>query len=280
MVGDTGNGQGSGPRDGSGSGVTPAGKDTPATSASPPSSAPVQKGASPQSATPRRGARARAGKATRASRVASELRDLILRGDLPPGSKVHLDQLRERFGVSLSPMREAVSRLVADGIVVFEDQRGYRIAPVSRENLMEISQVRADVESLALRYAIAAADLDWESEILAALHRVNRTPRDNDDPDRFEAWEQAHSDFHQALISGCALPTLLRFCATLHLQTDRYRRLLLPGTAPDLDVAQEHAAIAEAAVARDTDRAAALLHDHIQRTGTMLAARIDPDLTD
>ena len=105
---------------------------------------------------------------------------MILRGDLPPGSKVHLDQLRERFGVSLSPMREAVSRLVADGIVVFEDQRGYRIAPVSRENLMEISQVRADVESLTLRYAIAAADLDWESEILAALHRVNRTPRDND----------------------------------------------------------------------------------------------------
>ncbi|MEQ3626966.1 MAG: FCD domain-containing protein [Celeribacter sp.] len=234
----------------------------------------------PPSRSSRRASRGSAGKATRASRVALELRDLILRGDLPPGSKVHLDQLRERFGVSLSPMREAVSRLVADGIVVFEDQRGYRIAPVSRDNLTEISRVRADLESLALRYAIAEADLDWESEILAALHRVDRTPRDNDDPALFEAWEQAHSDFHQALIGGCAMPTLLRFCATLHLQTDRYRRLLLPGTPLDVDVAAEHAAIADAAVARDTDRAAELLRDHIQRNGTLLAARIDPDPAD
>jgi DNA-binding GntR family transcriptional regulator len=218
--------------------------------------------------------RARPGKATRASRVAERLRAAILAGELRPGAKVNLDQMREALGVSLSPLREAIARLVPTGLVEFEDQRGYRIAPLSRENLAEVTRLRADLESLALGYACARAGLDWEGEVLGALHRLGRTERDPARPETLEAWEAAHSEFHMALIGGCGMPMLIEFCRTLHNLNDRYRRLLLAQHPGDRDFAAEHAAIAEAAVARDGPKAAALLRAHIERTGTRLAERI------
>lgn len=216
----------------------------------------------------------RPGKATRASRVAERLRAAILAGELRPGAKVNLDQLREAFGVSLSPLREAIARLVPSGLVEFEDQRGYRIAPLSRENLAEVTRLRADLESLALGYACARGGLDWEGAVMGALHRLNRTERDPARPETLEAWEAAHSDFHMALIGGCGMPMLIDFCRTLHNLNGRYRRLLLAHHPGDRDIAAEHGAIADAAVARDGPKAAQLLRAHIERTGTRLAGRI------
>jgi GntR family carbon starvation induced transcriptional regulator len=218
--------------------------------------------------------RGRPGKATRASRVAERLREAILTGALKPGAKVNLDQMREAFGVSLSPLREAIARLVPTGLVEFEDQRGYRIAPLSRENLAEVTRLRADLESLALGYACDSAGLDWEGAVLGALHRLGRTERDPARPETLEAWEAAHTEFHVALIGGCGMPMLIDFCRTLHTLNDRYRRVLLAHHPGDRDVAAEHEAIAGAAVARDGPKAAALLRAHIERTGTRLAERI------
>ncbi len=214
-------------------------------------------------------------KMTRASRVAADLRGAILRGDLKPGAKVNLDQLREEFGVSLSPLREAISRLVNLGLVEFEDQRGYRIAPVSPENLVEVVTLRAELEGLAIGLAVDRAGLDWESGVLAALHRLNRAGGDPVDPARIEAWETAHAAFHRALIDGCGMPMLIEFCGTLRDLNDRYRRLLTSGRPADGTSAEEHAAIADAAaVRRDADVARTLLRHHIERTGRTLIERM------
>lgn len=210
-------------------------------------------------------------KKTRASRVAEDLRGSILSGRDAPGSKVNLDHMRARFGVSLSPMREAISRLVADGLVQFEDQRGYRIAPVSRANLAEVTRLRADLESLALRHAIAAASIEWEADLLAALHRSRRETHSDIDA--------ACGAFHAALTAGCPLPMLGRYCATLRALHLRYGNLLDYSDAAR-DFAAEHATIAEAAIARNAELAPALLKQDIERTGRRMAALMPADPPD
>ncbi|OIQ70143.1 HTH-type transcriptional regulator McbR [mine drainage metagenome] len=214
-------------------------------------------------------------KETIASRVATQLRAEILSGALAPGDKLNLDRLRERLDISLAPVREAMTRLAADGLVEVEDQRGYRVAPISRANLDEVTRLRCELEPLALAQAITHATLDWEAAILSALHRLSRTPR----TPNAEAWETAHTEFHLTLIGGCGMPLLIGFCTKLRLLNDRYRRLSF-ALAPESDIAGEHQAIAEAAVARDAPKACDLLARHITRTGTRLSDALAARLAD
>ena len=218
-------------------------------------------------------------KNTIASRLVDRLREAILAGTLKPGAKINLDRTRAQFDVSLSPLREALARLIADGLVEFEDNRGYRVAPVSLANLTEITQLRTEFECLALRNAIASGDLNWEGDVIRALHRLNRTIRDPARPESFEQWEAAHSAFHLSLIAGCGMPQLLSFCRVLHNLHDRYRRIFLQTRPGDRNVGAEHSEIAQGAVARDVDFACGRLRDHIQRTGTNLRTHFSGLLT-
>lgn len=217
-------------------------------------------------------------KNTKASRLVNRLREAILSGELAPGTKINLDTVRRRLDVSLSPLREALARLIAVGLVELHDNRGYSVAPVSLSNLAEITKLRVEFESLALSSAIARGDLAWESEVMRALHRLNRTERIASEPATLEAWEHAHRDFHMTLLSGSDMPLLLSSCVMLHNLNDRYRRIFLVAQGGDRNVAAEHSEIAQGAVARDTDYACAKLREHIQRTGTNLHARLDGQL--
>lgn len=224
------------------------------------------------------GRRGRSTKATRATGLAATLQGAILRGELRPGAKINLDQLRSAYGVSLSPLREAVARLLPTGLVEFEDQKGYRIAPVSRANLGEVTRLRADLETLALGYAIGQAGLDWESAVLAQLHRLSRASRDPGDPASLEAWEEVHAAFHLALVEGCGMPMLLDACRTLHNLNHRYLRLYPAPWPGDRDIGAEHRAIARAAVERDGPEATRLLRAHVERTGAELDQRLAAEL--
>lgn len=217
-------------------------------------------------------------KPTQVSRVAEAMRAAILTGDLAPGAKVNLEELRERLDVSLSPMREAMARLVAEGLVSFEDQRGYRITPVTRENLDEVTTLRADLEAAALGHAVARAGLDWESEVLSALHRLERAGGDPAPAKGEGNWQAAHAAFHKALVGGCRMPLLTGFCAVLYNLADRYQRLLRPAGPDGGAGTGEHRQIAQAAVARDGPRAMALMRAHIERAGAELATRLPPDI--
>ena len=179
------------------------------------------------------------GKSTLSSQLVARLREAIVSGAMPAGAKINLDAARTQFQVSLSPLREALARLIADGLVLFEDNRGYRVAPVSLADFEEIARLRDQLETCALREAMVLGDLAWESEVMRALHLVNRTERDAARPETLEAWEAAHRAFHLTLIAGCGMPILLRFCSMLLNLNDRYRRTFLRRTSGDRNVMLE-----------------------------------------
>jgi DNA-binding GntR family transcriptional regulator len=201
--------------------------------------------------------------------VAIQVRAAILQGTYAPGTKLRLDDLRREYGVSLSPLREALTRLAAEGLVQITDQRGYRVAPVSPANLREVTKLRTQLEVMALTESLGRGDDRWEDSLVAAWHRLSRLERDGT---RGEGWEKAHRAFHLTLFSACDMPLLLRFCGTLHDLSDRYRRLFLVSHAPDANVPGEHQAIFEAAMARDAQRAAEILTRHLERTGRNVMA--------
>jgi DNA-binding GntR family transcriptional regulator len=218
------------------------------------------------------------GKSTKASRLVDRLREAILSGELRPGTKINLDSLRRALDVSLSPLREALARLIAVGLVELHNNRGYTVAPVSAHNLAEITRLRVEFESLALSSAIERGDVAWESDVMRCLHRLNRTERDAGNARTLEAWEHAHRDFHISLLAGCGMPLLLNFCLVLHNLNDRYRRVFLVTSGGDRNVIAEHSEIAQGAVARDSTYACNKLREHIQRTGSNLRTRLSDTL--
>ena len=164
----------------------------------------------------------------------------------------------------------AAGWLISDGLVEFEDNRGYRVSPVSLANLEEITALREEFEVFALKESTRVGTVEWESSVMRALHRLNKAERDASKPETLENWEAAHREFHLTLISGGKKPLLLQFCANLLNLNDRYRRTFLIRTSGDRNVSQEHSEIAQGAVARDLEYAADKLRQHIHRTRTNL----------
>lgn len=214
--------------------------------------------------------------ATLSTVISDRLRAEVLAGRRDPGSRVRLEELKLEFGVSWSPIREAVSRLVAEGVIVADGPRSYRVAPASRTELNEILRLRVMLETTALRGAIEQGDDAWEADVLAAQHRLSKLESRRVAPDEAEQWETWHRAYHDALTRACESPILLQFCRTLHDMNDRYRRIYLSKHSVDRDVAAEHRAITSATLARDADRACALLKSHIERTGRNIL-RIMPE---
>ena len=207
---------------------------------------------------------------TMSTQLVHRLREEIISGSLQPGSKINLAMAREHFGVSLSPLREALARLVSDGLAEFEDNRGYRVAPVSLANLAEVTQLRTEFECSALRHAMTVGDVDWEADVMRDLYRLSRITRDPAHAETLTRWEAAHAEFHMTLLAGCNMPLLQNTCRVLHNLNDRYRRIFLRTEGGDRNVAAEHTEIATLAVRREIEPACDSLRNHIQRTGTNL----------
>jgi DNA-binding GntR family transcriptional regulator len=202
-----------------------------------------------------------------------------LRGDLLacrilPGSRLKIQELCSRLSVSLGAIREALSRLTSEGLVVAEPQRGFRAAPISAADLRDLTMVRVEVESLCLKRAIEIGDVNWESRLVAAFHRLSRTPeRAPADPIRSnDEWAEAHAAFHLALVEGCDSPWLLRLHSQLYDQSERYRRLSIPLAKQERNVGQEHQRILDATLKRDAKKAVALLTAHLTATTNILLA--------
>lgn len=212
--------------------------------------------------------------ATLASSIAARLRTAIMDGELPPGARLRLEDLRAKYEVSLSPLREALSRLSMDGLVEAEEQKGYRVAPVSVDNYAEITLLRIQLETLALVRSIELGDDAWESALVGALHRLHKQELQRTEDSPIEGWELVHREFHNALIAASRMPMLLKMCATLHDLSDRYRRILLRSRPFDRDVGDEHQLIMEAALARNADKAARLLQQHVERTTANVRAML------
>lgn len=218
------------------------------------------------------------GAATRATSLFDQLRADLLAGELEPGSKLAIEALAERYATSATPLREALNRLVSDGLVQRREQRGFVVAPISADDLAEITKTRCWLEERALRESIAAHSTEWEEALVLAHHRLARTPRSLSDQ-RFEDnpdWEPLHRAFHRALISACGSRWLLSFCDQLADQHHRYRRLSAPRAFLKRGVKSEHQQLLEAAIEGRADDAVALLRTHFERTAKII--RDDPQL--
>jgi GntR family transcriptional regulator, carbon starvation induced regulator len=197
------------------------------------------------------------------------LRDDIIAGTLEPSTKLRIDFLRSTYGFGASALREALSRLVSDGLVAAEAQRGYWVAPISREEFKDITAARQVIEVEALRQSIQFGTLEWESRVVAARHSLERVESSMRESSRdvIMGWERANRAFHMALISGCPSRWLLRFTETLYDQSQRYRhRTVLRRPIPRPGLSPEHTEIVAATLARDAKRACDLLSKHIEHT--------------
>jgi DNA-binding GntR family transcriptional regulator len=211
------------------------------------------------------------------SAVQERLRADILSTRLLPGQKLHIAGLAKQFSVSLAAVREALSRLVADGLVQASDQRGFRVSPVSMADLADVTQTRIDIEGLALRRSIERGDAAWLAAVETAWEALKAVPyRYPDQPGvHYEEWVVRHRVFHRALVNACGSHWLLGFRDVLHEQSERYRRLSIRReVGRPRDVEAEHAAIVAAVRERDADAAVAALSRHfgITREFVELAA--------
>ncbi|WP_027282527.1 GntR family transcriptional regulator [Roseomonas gilardii] len=207
--------------------------------------------------------------ATHASSVFERLRADILDGRLLPGSRLQIRNLMESYGIGQTPLREALNRLSAEGLVVSEDQRGFTVPGISAEDLVELTRTRCWLEERALRESIAAATEEWDEAVLLAGHRLARTPRASEGEAAIK-WEERHRDFHRLLISRCGSRWLIGFCEQLTDRHQRYRRLAALRAFSERDVSAEHTAIMEAVLRHDVENAASLLTEHYQRTAAVI----------
>ncbi|MCB1487273.1 MAG: GntR family transcriptional regulator [Bauldia sp.] len=204
---------------------------------------------------------------TLATTVYEAIRLDIIEGRCRPGEKLLFDHLRDRYKAGISPIREALSRLDADGWVVREEQKGFRVADISRDELLQLVRTRVLIESLGIREAIAAQDVASEEQLVLAFHRLSKEPRHLSDEghERNPAWEKRHREFHMALVAGCKLKWIIQYCEQLFDVYERYR-LLAAINYPERKEKEEHREILEAYLAGEPAQVETLLSAHYQTT--------------
>jgi DNA-binding GntR family transcriptional regulator len=200
--------------------------------------------------------------------VLAGLRERILTGRYLPEQRLRFATLQEHFRTGIGTLREALSQLVVEGLVIADQGRGYQVAPVSREDLLDITRLHVDFERRAALDSVRHGDEDWETRVLTSFHRLDRIERLSraERLERHAEWVTRHRAFHYALVSACRSRWLLNFRSVLFDQSERYRLLSKRHRPADSRKLQEHAAIRDAALARDAQRTADLLARHIEET--------------
>jgi DNA-binding GntR family transcriptional regulator len=213
--------------------------------------------------------------ATRASAVYEQLRADITHGVLEPGSKLRVSAMGERYGVGASPLREALSRLSAEGLVSRTDQRGFSVAALSWGELPILTRNRVQLESLALAESIEHRDAAWEDQLALLVHRLSRTPRslasDHFVPN--PEWEALHREFHRSLLARCPSRWLRAFCESLADEAYRFRQLAAVKVFSSRNEHAEHVGIFDAAIHGRTQEAVRLLTEHYTRTSSVVASQ-------
>lgn len=189
-------------------------------------------------------------------------RDIIF-GELAPGAKLKLDSLRAGYGASVSTLREILNRLASEGFVVAPEQRGFFVKSVSKDDLIEVANLRILLECSALETSITAGDPEWEGRLVSAHHKLHLIEQKMTagDHTQKELWKRYDWEFHQALISACNSENLLSLHGTIFDKYLRYQMLVL--TYRGAEATDEHRNILNAALGRDTATAVAVLKTHI-----------------
>lgn len=213
---------------------------------------------------------------TRVERVYAALRNDILAGVHEPGGKLPFAELSPRYNASVGVVREALSRLAAEGLVESTPQLGFRVRSLSVEDLRQLTEARCAIEALVLRQALAHGGVSWEAQVVAAHHQLQNTPQmaDDDSARISDEWARAHAAFHDALLMGCPNHRLLAIARSLRDSAELYRRWSVPFDPAHRDIAGEHRAIVDAVLAHDTEAAVAALTNHITYTTDVLLRHV------
>jgi DNA-binding GntR family transcriptional regulator len=206
----------------------------------------------------------------------------ILSGALPPRARLKIRELSARYDIGASPLREALSRLVSDGLVTVESNKGFRVAPLSLRELCDITEMREILEAEAFRRAVRRGDEEWESSVVAAFHRLSRAverydPRD--DKTRLD-WEAHHHAFHRQLVAGCANPRLTAAVERLYRHLMRYRTILRLTEIGAERLRVIHEELMQVALDRDEEAAGPMMRRHVKVNLDQVRAGLaaDPEL--
>ncbi|MEV7803001.1 GntR family transcriptional regulator [Microbispora sp. NPDC088329] len=214
------------------------------------------------------------GKQMLSEQVYAHLREAIMRGDHAPGDALKPQDLAKEQGVSLAVVREALVRVVGEGLADRLPNRGFAVPAFSDRRWQEIAEARRTIEPVVLRMSVERGDIDWEARVRAAHHRLARTPvfTPEEGEHYSDAWAEAHRVFHRTLLEGCGNPVLLETCDRLWTASELARRFSARRT-PGRDHVGEHRRLEEAALARDADTAAEALARHLTQTAAGLTGR-------
>jgi DNA-binding GntR family transcriptional regulator len=208
--------------------------------------------------------------------VLAQLRSDIITCRLMPNERLRVEALRERYGMGTSPIREALMRLEAEGLVELEQNKGFRVSEVSQASLRDLMRTRIEIETIALRWSLENGGVEWEANLLGAFHRLSRqTKIDRANSDAISgAWSREHADFHAALVAACDSPTMMAIRARLFEQADRYVALSIMSNGPLRDDVGEHKQLMRAALNREVEKTIELNRLHITRTLDKVAASL------
>ncbi|MBY4594697.1 GntR family transcriptional regulator [bacterium BD-1] len=212
-------------------------------------------------------------------RAYSQLRDDIVEGRLAPGVKLRVEHLRQRYDVSAGTLREALNRLVSDALVEAEGQRGFRVTPITVQDLDDLTDLRVRIEIDALRQSIRHANDQWRQDLQEVYTQMSAIEQPIL-PALIQRWEALNTQFHEVLVANCGSEWTLRLLRTFNRHSERYRRYAIGLGQGRRDVHNEHRGIFEAAMSGNELRAALELEAHIRATPELLksAAREGMDV--
>lgn len=203
--------------------------------------------------------------------IFAELREKLTTGTFRPGERLKSESLRDAYGCSANTIRDVLFRLSATGLVSFAEQRGFRVTDTTPEQRDDVARFRVMLEREGATLSIRHGGLDWEARLAAAHHKLShiesRMVTDDAPHRQFGLWSVAEWEFHDTLISACGSPMLRQTYANIY---DRFRQQFT-GLARDFGqdyfhaIIEEHQAIVDAALARDADRCATAIRDHMKR---------------
>lgn len=197
----------------------------------------------------------------------TQLKRDIIEGVFIPGDKLLMSALRERYEIGAGPMREALSRLVAERLVTAVSQKGFRVAPMSVQELKDIYYARAQLEAMITELAVEKGDENWEANIIATDHTLSRVTEIHNAEEMLSLWDTRHKAFHNAIASGCGSVKLMELRDTMLDQAERYRQLWLRQTVFSADALErkreEHRELVDTLLSRDARQARRTMFEHM-----------------
>jgi GntR family carbon starvation induced transcriptional regulator len=191
----------------------------------------------------------------------------ITEGVFMPGDKLLMSALRERYAIGAGPMREALSRLVAERLVTAVSQKGFRVAPMSVQELEDIYFARAQLEAMITELAVQRGGDEWEAGIIASAHTLSRVTAVHSPEEMLGVWDSRHKAFHYAIASGCGSAKLMELRETMLDQAERYRQLWLRQTVFSAEALErkreEHRRLVEQLLSGDAASARHEMFEHM-----------------